>query len=231
MRIFMLIAVVLFSSVLAAPARAGMLEDCMQGFNPDLTISGCTAVIRSGQYSGRNLAVAHTNRGNAYNRLSKYRRAIEDFDHALQLDPDYALAYNSRGIAYTSLGEHRWAIEDFDRTLRLSPGDAGFYNNRGIAYHRLGEFARAIEDYGHALRLNPGFAEAYYNRGNSYQSLGEYERAAGEWEQVIRLGGAPQATRWQKYLKGRGHYSGAIDSIFGPGTRRALLVCARDPSC
>ncbi len=38
---------------LAAPTRAGMKEDCNQERDPDLGVSGCTAVISSGQYSGR----------------------------------------------------------------------------------------------------------------------------------------------------------------------------------
>ncbi len=88
---------------LAAPARAGMEEDCVQEYDRDLQISGCTAVIGSGQYSGRNLAIAYNNRGIAYDDLGEYRRAIEDYDRALRLDPDDALAYNNRGIALDNL--------------------------------------------------------------------------------------------------------------------------------
>ena len=33
---------------LATPARAGMVEDCVQDRDPDLRVGGCTAAIRSG---------------------------------------------------------------------------------------------------------------------------------------------------------------------------------------
>jgi hypothetical protein len=33
---------------------------------PDLMIKGCTGLIRSGKFSGQDLAVAYTNRGSAY---------------------------------------------------------------------------------------------------------------------------------------------------------------------
>ncbi len=56
MRILSLIAVVVLVSALAAPARAGMEEDCEQEYDWDLKISGCTAVIRSGQWQGKDLA-------------------------------------------------------------------------------------------------------------------------------------------------------------------------------
>ena len=32
-------------------------------------------------------------------------------------------------------------------------------------------------------------------------------------------------------MKERGHYSGAIDGVFGPATRRGLVACAYDPAC
>ena len=35
---------------LAQPARAGMAEDCAQARDQDLSIGGCTAVIRSGEW-------------------------------------------------------------------------------------------------------------------------------------------------------------------------------------
>ena len=134
MRILSLITLVLFVSSLAAPARAGMVEDCSQELDRGLGISGCTAVIRSGQYSGKNLAAAYSNRGGAYFSLGDHARAIEDYDQALRLDPDDTVAYSNRGRAYDNLGEYRRAIQDYDQALRLDPGNAYAYTSRGAAY-------------------------------------------------------------------------------------------------
>ena len=197
MRIISVIAVLVLMSALAAPASAGMVEDCNQRDDPDLKIGGCTAMIRSGEYSGRDLAAAYNNRGNSYGRLGESAQAIKDYDQALRLDPGYALVYR----------------------------------NRGRTYHRLGEYRRAIKNYDQALRIDPGFADAFQNRGVTYESLGDFERAAQDWEQAIRVVGASRATWWQDYMKGKGLYAGAVDGIFGPATRRALLACAIDPAC
>lgn len=217
--------------VLALPARAGVVDDCNQDRDPDRRISGCTAVIRSGDYSGKDLAAAYTNRGNAYDDLGEYNRAIDDYTEALRIEPGYASAYNNRGVSYDNLGDYTRAIENYDQALRYDPGHVNAYYNRGNAYDDLGEYRRAILDYSKALRLDPNYASAHQNRGVSYESLGEYERAAADWEQAIRIDGAPRARRWQRYLKGKGHYPGAIDGIYGPMTRRGLLACARDPDC
>ncbi len=231
MRFFSLIAVVLLVSSLAPPARAGMKEDCEQERDWSLKIGGCTAAIGSGQWQGKELAPVYSNRGNAYFNLGEYRRAIQDYDQALRLDPGYAVAYYNRGKAYTELRVHRRAIQDYDQTLRINPGLAIAYYNRGIAYNGLGEHHRAIQDYDQALRIDPGYADAYHNRGWSYKIFADYDRAARDWEKAIRFGGAPRAKWWQKHLKGKGYYAGAVDGIFGPGTRRGLLACARDPNC
>ncbi len=77
-----------------------MVKDCVQKLDPDRRVRGCTAVIRSGQWQGKDLAWAYYNRGIAYKNLKDYRRAIEDYDQALRLDPDYVKAYNNRGYAY-----------------------------------------------------------------------------------------------------------------------------------
>ncbi len=85
MRSFSLIDVVLLMSSLAAPARAGKVGVCVQDSDLDLSIGGCIAVICSGQYSGRKLAVAYYNRGLAYSRLDNAARAIEDYNEVLRI--------------------------------------------------------------------------------------------------------------------------------------------------
>jgi len=161
MRILSLIAVVLFVSALAAPARAGMADDCVQEYDWDLKISGCTAVIRSGQWQGKGLAAAYSNRCMAHNGVGRHDRAIEDCNQALRLDPGFVAAYYNRGIAYYALGDTARAIKDYDQALRLDPGLAEAYTIRGSAYGSLGEYRRAIEDSDQALRLDPGAAMAY----------------------------------------------------------------------
>ena len=126
MRLLSLIAVILFVSSLTALARAGMVEDCVQERDRELQIGGCTAVIRSGQYSGRNLGTAYNNRGIAYADLGEYRQAIEDYDQALRLDPDLANAYYNRGNANSVLGEHPeypTRMDDLLRALGADPVD------------------------------------------------------------------------------------------------------------
>ena len=55
----------------------------------------------------------------AYYDLGELRRAIEDYDTAINLDPNYADAYYGRGLAYGQLGRVDEAIADLARASEL----------------------------------------------------------------------------------------------------------------
>jgi tetratricopeptide (TPR) repeat protein len=54
-----------------------------------------------------NSADAYNNRGTAYDDLKEYERAIEDYNKAIELDPNYALAYDNREIARSKLEDQQ----------------------------------------------------------------------------------------------------------------------------
>ena len=113
--------------------------------------------------------------------------AVEDFNKALELKPDFADAYNNRGNAYHGKGNHDRAIEDYNAALELRPDYADAYYNRGNAYQSKENYGRAIEDYGTAIQLNPELAQAYNNRGNAYRYRGEVDRAVRDYNKAIQL--------------------------------------------
>src|ERR1700690_2588877 len=92
----------------AAPATAEKALDWCNGDDhatPDMMIAGCSAMITSGEYTGRDLAIAYTNRGSAYDDKHDEDRAIADHDSAIKFDPTLELAFNNRANAYTRKGE------------------------------------------------------------------------------------------------------------------------------
>ena len=51
--------------------------------------------------------------------MAEYRRAVEDYDTAIGLNPDSSALRINRGRAYEELGEYRRAIEDYDKAIEL----------------------------------------------------------------------------------------------------------------
>jgi tetratricopeptide (TPR) repeat protein len=154
---------------------------------PDTMISGCTALIHSRKYSGRNLAIAFTNRGSAYDDKRDEDQAIADHDSAIRIDPKLDLAFNNRANAYGRKGEIDRALADYDAAIRLNPKFSAAYNNRGTTYRDdKRDTTRAIADYDQAIRINPRFADAYNNRGIAYDNKGDRDRALADYTSAIR---------------------------------------------
>lgn len=55
--------------------------------------------------------------------------AVQAFEQAIALKPDYAAAYNNLGIVLKDLGAVDKAIAHFKQALTLQPGDAGCFSN------------------------------------------------------------------------------------------------------
>jgi tetratricopeptide (TPR) repeat protein len=107
-------------------------------------------------------------RGVAYARKQQHKEAIEDFNRAIQLYPEYPATYNNRGNVLLSLGVVREAMKDFDRALVLAPGYAAAYTNRAGAHMRMGQLDRAVADYTKAIELAPANAAALSGRGRAH---------------------------------------------------------------
>jgi tetratricopeptide (TPR) repeat protein len=114
-------------------------------------------------------------------------KAIEYYNEAIRLKPDFVEAYYLRGLSYSDLGQHQRAIEDYDKAIRLKPDDARAYVLRGIAYSILDQYQRAIKDFDEAIRLKPDYALAYNKRGIAYVGLDQYQRAIKDFDKAIRL--------------------------------------------
>ena len=123
--------------------------------DPDRLIRGCSAVIRANKEGPDALARAYFNRGRAWSDQGRQDRAIQDFDHAIRLDPEYPDAFNSRALAYRGMGQNERAIEDFNQAIRLDANYAIALFNRGLAFQALGRAEDAANDFARAKDTGP----------------------------------------------------------------------------
>jgi Tfp pilus assembly protein PilF len=139
-----------------------------------------------------NHADAYYKRGDAYDELGEYEKAIADYNKAIELDPNHALAYLNRGCAYGEIGEYGKAIADYNKVIELRPNHALAYYNRGCAYGEIGDYDKAIADYNITIDRDPDDADAYYSRGLAYRKKCEGPKAASDLEKCIELSTDPE---------------------------------------
>jgi tetratricopeptide (TPR) repeat protein len=132
-------------------------------------------------------SIVYINRGLACYKRGDNQRAIDNYNQAIRLNPNFALAYSNRGAARSNLGDNQGVIEDCNQAIHLNPYLALAYINRGLARRRLGDNQGAIEDDNQAIRLNPNNVIAYSNRSTARYYLGDNQGAIEDCNQAIRL--------------------------------------------
>ena len=131
--------------------------------------------------------LALNDRGNAYEAVGEYDRAIEDYGRAIQLNPGYAAAYYNRADVYYAKLDFDRAVEDYSEAIRLEPDSARAHNSRGVVYRAKGAFDKAIADFDAAIHLNPNDAAVLASRGNTYAAKGRFESAVADFSSAIEL--------------------------------------------
>lgn len=142
-------------------------------------------------------------------RGNNYKKAMADFDKAIELDASNAETYFLRGDAQARLKNFSQAIEDFTKAAEMKPEEK-IYKKRGEVYLKIFENEKAIADFNKVLEFSAdesaykGLAIAYANLKNKklalenfdkflelsgeenfYDLLGEIYFALGDFEKAI----------------------------------------------
>lgn len=136
----------------------------------------------------------HNNLGAAL-QTSDLPAAIDQFEAALRIRPDFAEAHANLGIALAQTGRTPEAIVEYQAALRDQPDYSPnqhythVHIDLGDAWSRVpGKVAEAIAEYQEALKLDPNSVDAHYNLGNALaRSPERIPEALAEWQTAVRI--------------------------------------------
>jgi len=127
------------------------------------------------------------NKGGALGDLGRHDEALEMFDKAIEINPQFDKAYYNKGLALGNLGRCEEAIEMFDKTIEINPQDAKAYYNKGVILGKLGRHEEAIEMFDNAIEIDPQNVSAYLNKGSALGDLGRQEEAIAIYDKAIEI--------------------------------------------
>ncbi|MEG3857645.1 tetratricopeptide repeat protein [Microcoleus sp. herbarium12] len=113
--------------------------------------------------------------------------AIDCYERAIAIDPNYAAAHSNLGVVKQQSGQLTEAIAHYRQALAIDRHLGETASNLGSALAEAGDTAGAIAQYERALSLNPNCAEALVNLGVLRSEQGEIEEAVKLYQQAIEL--------------------------------------------
>jgi tetratricopeptide (TPR) repeat protein len=116
-------------------------------------------------------------------------KAIDFFQKAVSVDPDYSEAYNNLGYANAKLDRFEAALPYYRKAVSnlvyTTPEKA--YVNMGRAYYRLGRYEEAVASYREAIRRSPNLDLPYFGLALCYNSMKKYGEASSALSTAIIL--------------------------------------------
>jgi protein O-mannosyl-transferase len=131
--------------------------------------------------------IAYNNRGVSFASLKEYRKALDDYNKAIEINPKNAEAYNNKGVSLSNLKEFKEALSNYNKAIQFRPNYQDAYYNRANAYISLENPENAIKDYDRALTLNPNHSGALNNRGLAKRLVKDLNGAMDDFNRVIQL--------------------------------------------
>lgn len=130
---------------------------------------------------------AWTGLGNSYFGLLDGPNAIDAYNHALQLAPNYKEALSQRAKNFENAQKIDDALADYTAVLKLDPNDADTYNNRGTLFMMAGRLDESVSDFTKAAELDPTDFLVFANRAYSYFYQKKYDLAQADLNQAKKL--------------------------------------------
>ena len=133
----------------------------------------------------------HANMGFVYDNEGNLDMAQEEYNRAIQLEPNYLAPYGPLAVIYGKKG-------DVDKTIkmllwvipRLPNKDPRFYTALGVAYKVKGLLKEAEIEFQKALMINPNYDTAHYNLAEIYEQMGLKQEAFEHYRRFVET--APQ---------------------------------------
>ena len=108
-------------------------------------------------------------------KLNDNKGALQDYNKAIELDPNNEGKYNNRADLYLKMNDFDKALADVNHSIDLGGGYVSFIT-KGEIYIAMGKYSDAIELFTQALSYNEKGKESFEYRAKCYRKLAEAEQ-------------------------------------------------------
>nr|TFG52533.1 MAG: tetratricopeptide repeat protein [Hyphomicrobiales bacterium] len=129
--------------------------------------------------------------GNRYERIDKYRKAIEVYSGIPPQSPYYRMLEVQTAVNLGRIGQADAAIASMEALTRSDAGDTEAWTTLGDLRRGIGDYAVAIPAYDRAIsQISAGdqrLVELYFARGICHQSVGHWQAAEDDFQSALAI--------------------------------------------
>jgi tetratricopeptide (TPR) repeat protein len=112
--------------------------------------------------------------------------AVENYERALELAPDWIDAHINKGVALYQMGRIDEAKDAFFTAVQLDPLNGISRYNLGCVLEEQGEIDEAIRHLRRAAKAMPAHADVHFNLALAYERKNERRLAREQWSLYLR---------------------------------------------
>ena len=125
--------------------------------------------------------------GNAYQAVNNLDLAIEKFDKATELKPNFFDAHFNLANACASKGMFIRALESYYLALTIRPNEPYVLNNAGNVFLSLKKYREAITLYESCIEIKPNFVDPYTNLSVLSAEKGNLREAVAYSKKALQI--------------------------------------------
>ena len=126
-------------------------------------------------------------RGVCNKAKNEFKDAVNDFNQAVLIKPDYAEAFYNLGVTLREMGDSQNAINAYQEALKHNNHYPKAHNNLGQIFLVIGNLDSAIDHLEWAAALQPEFADAHNNLGSAYLGNNRVSDAIESYKKAVTL--------------------------------------------
>ena len=113
--------------------------------------------------------------------------ALDFYNEALKIDPQFKDAWYNRALVYQKLNRLELAVQDFTTVLQLDPFHQDAIFQRGLSYLDNGAFYNALDDGRSMSEKHPEDWRSYFLLGLVHEKLGDQNAALGAFDKALEI--------------------------------------------
>ena len=125
--------------------------------------------------------------GVAAARTQRLDQAVDAFQRATFIKPDYSEGYYNMGNALKDQGNLEEAVVAYKKAISFNSNYPAAFYNMGTAFKNQDKLEDAVKAFKKAIMLKPDYVEAHNNLGNVFQEQGSYKEAINSYKEAISI--------------------------------------------